>query len=109
MSQRSLFLVTRTRERNFGNFKKQQEVLFNIFTVLDGIPSEHGYVIFIGVVNMMARKYMINGGIVTPNACLSWPDFCIPTTLKWSPRFLSWELRCYASLFIYIYILVYKM
>ena len=36
---------------------------------------EDGYVIFIGVENMMARKCMINGGTVTPNVCLSWPDF----------------------------------
>ena len=35
---------------------------FNIFTAFEGIPSEDGYmyVIFIGIVNVMARKCMIN-------------------------------------------------
>ena len=33
---------------------------------LGGIPSKDGYVIFIGVVNMMACKCMINSGTVTP-------------------------------------------
>ena len=39
------------------------------------IPSEDGYVMFIGVVNMMAHKCMINGGTVALNTCLSRPDF----------------------------------
>ena len=50
-------------------------LLLNIFTALEGILSGDGYVIFIGVVNMMARKCMINGRTVTPNTCFSWPDF----------------------------------
>ena len=49
-------------------------VLFNIFTALEGILSWDSYVVFIGVVNMMARKSgMINGRTMSPNACLSWP------------------------------------
>ena len=48
-----------------------------------GVPSENGYVIFIGVVNMMACKCLINGGTVTPNACLSWLDF-LPLPLFYS-------------------------
>ena len=37
--------------------------------------SGDGYDIFIRVVNMMVRKYMINGRTVTPIPCESWPDF----------------------------------
>ncbi len=44
---------------------------FIFFSVLDSIPSEEGYVIFIGVVNMMAHKNMINVETVTSNACSS--------------------------------------
>ena len=45
----------------------------------------------------MACKCMINGGTVTPTACLSWPKIlkivCLgqnfsATTFKWSPRSL---------------------
>ena len=51
-------------------------ILKSLFTVLGGIPSEvDNYVIFIRVVNMMARKCTVNGGKGTPNGCLSWPDF----------------------------------
>ena len=32
-------------------------------------------VMFIGFVNMMEHKCMINGGTVAPITCLSWPDF----------------------------------
>ena len=53
-----------------------------MFTVLDGIPpvyqvrtAKDGYVMFIGVVNMMPYKCMINGGTVAPITCLSRPDF----------------------------------
>ena len=49
--------------------------LGSLFTALEGILSGDGYVIFTGVVNMMARKCTINGRTVTPNACLSWPNF----------------------------------
>ena len=53
-----------------------------VFTVLDGIPSDNGYVIFTGVAYMMACKCMINGGTVALNACLSWPKLlkivCLP-------------------------------
>ena len=42
---------------------------------MNGIPSEEGYVIFIGIVNMMAHKCIVNGEKGTSNACLSWPDF----------------------------------
>ena len=44
-----------------------------VFTVLNGIPSDDSYVIFTGVVYMMAFKCMINGGTMAPNAGLSWP------------------------------------
>lgn len=40
-----------------------------------GVPSVYGYVLFTGVVNVMACKCLINGGTVTPIACLSWLDF----------------------------------
>ena len=43
-------------------------------TVLDGIPRMDGYVIFTGVVYMMACKCKLNGGTVAPHVCLSWPD-----------------------------------
>ena len=67
---------------NFGS-GRNVALLFNSagtaeregLTALEGILSGNGYVIFIGVVNMMVRKCMINGRTVTPNACLSWPDF----------------------------------
>ena len=55
-------------------------VLFEIFTVLDGISSEDGYAISMLYLlrlyiymYMMACKCMINGGTMAPNACLSWP------------------------------------
>ena len=54
------------RKRNFssaGNFKKYQssEGLVIILTILDSIISEDVYVIFVEVVNKMARKCKING------------------------------------------------
>ena len=44
-------------------------------SALEGILSWDSSVTFIGVVNMMACKCTINDRTVTPNACLSWPDF----------------------------------
>ena len=40
---------------------------------MDGIPRKDGYVIFTGVVYMMACKCKLNGGTVAPHVCLSWP------------------------------------
>ena len=54
---------------------RQTRTLLPTQTILDGIPSKNGDVMFIGIASMMARKCMINWGTVTPNACLSWPDF----------------------------------
>ena len=59
----------KNRRRKFANFKKEQTqaVLFNILTALEGILSGNCYVIFIGVVNMMARKCMRKGRTETPD------------------------------------------
>ena len=51
-------------ERNFstaGNFKKHQlyEGLFNILAILDSITREDVYVLFLEVVNKVARKCKI--------------------------------------------------
>ena len=61
--------VVKNRKRKLAIFKKKQvlAVLFNILTALEGILSGDGYVIFIGVVNMMARKCMIYGRTMTPD------------------------------------------
>ena len=46
------------------------------------IPSEDGYVMFIGVVNMMAHKCMINGGTVALKYLFVLARFFSPTTFK---------------------------
>ena len=62
-------------QENFLQLQKVESLgsFIYIFTVLRGIPSKDGYVIFIGVVYMMACKCMINGN-VAPNTYLSRPD-----------------------------------
>ena len=59
----------KNRRRKFANFKKEQTqaVLLNILIALEGILSGNGYVIFIGVVNMIARKCMTKGRTETPD------------------------------------------
>ena len=62
--------MMKNRKRNFGsvgNFKKQQssEGLFNILAILDSITGEDVNVIFVEVVNKMARECKINGKTLT--------------------------------------------
>ena len=63
---------------------------FNIFTVLDGIPRKDSYVIFTGVVYMMACKCKLNGETVAPHVCFSWPKI-VKNCLSW-PDFLALPL-----------------
>ena len=67
-------VATRIAREIFATSKVESVVvLFNIFTVLDGIPSDDGYVIFIEVYD--SAPMHDNGRTVAPNACLPWPDF----------------------------------
>ena len=52
-----------------------------VFTVLDGIPSDDGYVIFTGFVYMMACKCLFVLAKIVKN-CLPWPDFLAPPLLN---------------------------
>ena len=79
------------RKRSFGtagNFKQQQpqEGLFNILAILDSITNVDVHIIFVEVVNKMARKCKIKWRNTDLNVSLYCPDFFSPTTLRWSPR-----------------------